>query len=316
VLLLAPAGALVAAAFAAEPLLAHRRQTFMGNAARFVAQFFPLFLLGALFAKPMGDSGSVAAVADWMTRRLGAAVTCGGVSLFVAYLIPAPTAATLFRAAGPPRRLMPAAILVGSSTFTMSAVPGTPVIPNIIPAAFFGTTPFAAPSLGLIATAVMLDLGLRWLAREEAARACTRAGSPATVPVGQVVARLDPTSEENSLRVRRAEFVAAQAQLIEARNNYWRQQELLRTGFTTRVRFDGSLRTLQSAESSLDAARTQVDLAGTRLGYTELAADPVIGTFRVWLSLDNPLPALRLGSTVTGRMQIGGGGLTEIRPRH
>jgi H+/gluconate symporter-like permease len=164
-LLLAPAGTLVAAAFAGEPLLAHRTQTFMGNAARFVAQFFPLLLLGALFAKPMGDSGSVAAVADWMTRRLGAAVTCGGVSLFVAYFVPAPTAATLFRAAGLPRRLMPAAILVGSSAFTMSAVHGTPVIPNIIPAAFFGTTPFAAPSLGLIATAVMPDLGLRWLAR-------------------------------------------------------------------------------------------------------------------------------------------------------
>jgi hypothetical protein len=82
------------------------------------------------------------------------------------------------------------------------------------------------------------------------------------------------------------------------------------------VRFNGFLRILQSAESSLDTTRTQVDLAETRLGYTELAADPVIGTFRVWLGLDNPLPALRLGSTVTRRMQIGGGGLTEIRPRH
>jgi hypothetical protein len=73
VLLLAPAGALVAAAFTGEALLAHRTQTFMGNAARLVAQFFPLFLLGALFTKLMGDSGSVAAIADWMTRQLGAA---------------------------------------------------------------------------------------------------------------------------------------------------------------------------------------------------------------------------------------------------
>ena len=59
VLLLAPLAALIAAAFAGEPLLAHWTQTFMGSAAQFLAQFFPLFLLGALFGKLMEDSGSV-----------------------------------------------------------------------------------------------------------------------------------------------------------------------------------------------------------------------------------------------------------------
>ena len=39
VLLVAPAAAMVAAAFSAEPLLAHWTQTFMGSAAGFVAQF-------------------------------------------------------------------------------------------------------------------------------------------------------------------------------------------------------------------------------------------------------------------------------------
>jgi H+/gluconate symporter-like permease len=71
VLVLAPAAALLAAAFAGEPLLAHWTQTFMGSAARFVAQFFPIFLLGALFGKLMDDSGSVSAIADYMTERLG-----------------------------------------------------------------------------------------------------------------------------------------------------------------------------------------------------------------------------------------------------
>ena len=71
VLLLAPVAALMAAAFAGEPLLAHWTQTFMGSAARFLAQFFPLFLLGALFGKLMEDSGSVAAIARFMTERLG-----------------------------------------------------------------------------------------------------------------------------------------------------------------------------------------------------------------------------------------------------
>jgi H+/gluconate symporter-like permease len=181
VLLLAPATALLAAAVAREPLLAHWTQTFMGSAAQFVAQFFPLFLLGALFGKLMDDSGSVQSIAGFMTERLGerrsvlavvlagALVTYGGVSLFVALFVLAPMAQALFRAAGIPRRLMPAAIALGTMTFTMSAFPGTPAIQNAIPMPFFGTTPFAAPGLGIIASAIMLGFGLWWLARAEAA---------------------------------------------------------------------------------------------------------------------------------------------------
>src|SRR5215475_12999788 len=181
VLLLAPAAALVAAAIAREPLLAHWTQTFMGSAAQFIAQFFPLFLLGALFGKLMDDSGSVEAIARFMTERLGhrhamlavvlcgALVTYGGVSLFVAFFMLVPMADALFRAAAIPRRLIPAAIVLGTSTFTMSALPGTPAIQNAIPMPFFGTTPFAAPGLGSIASLIILAFGLWWLWRAESA---------------------------------------------------------------------------------------------------------------------------------------------------
>src|SRR5215470_17481476 len=180
ILLLAPAVALVAAATAREPLLAHWTQTFMGSAAQFIAQFFPIFLLGALFGKLMDDSGSVQSIASFMGTRLGhqrailavvlagALVTYGGVSLFVAFFVLAPMARELFRAANIPQRLMPATIALGTSTFTMSAMPGTPAIQNTIPMPFFGTTPFAAPGLGIIASAIMLAFGLWWLGRAEA----------------------------------------------------------------------------------------------------------------------------------------------------
>ena len=180
VLLLAPAAAVLAAGLAGQPLLAHWTQTFMGSAAHFTMQFFPIFLLGALFGKLMEDSGSVTSIAKFMTERLGpkrsvlavvlagAIVTYGGVSLFVAFFVLAPMAHELFRAAGIPKRLMPAAIALGTSTFTMSALPGTPAIQNAIPMPFFGTTPFAAPGLGIIASVVMLVFGLWWLARAEA----------------------------------------------------------------------------------------------------------------------------------------------------
>jgi len=181
ILLLAPAASLVAAAAAGEPLLAHWTQTFMGGAAQFLAQFFPLFLLGGLFGKLMEDSGSVEAIARFMTETLGtgrailavvlagAIVTYGGVSLFVAIFVLVPMAQGLFRAADIPVRLMPAAIALGTMTFTMSALPGTPALQNAIPMPFFGTTPFAAPGLGIIAAAIMLSFGLWWLGRVESA---------------------------------------------------------------------------------------------------------------------------------------------------
>src|SRR5512146_3060354 len=115
VLLLAPAAALIAAAFSGEPLLAHWTQTFMSGAAAFLAQFFPLFLLGAVFGKLVEGSGSVEVIARFMTRKLGmtrvvlsvvlagALVTYGGVSLFVALFVIAPMAQGLFRAADIPR---------------------------------------------------------------------------------------------------------------------------------------------------------------------------------------------------------------------
>ncbi len=209
VLLLAPAGALIAAAFGGEPLLANWTQIFMGSAARFLGQFYPIFLLGAIFGKLMDDSRSVSAVADFMTKSLGerriilavvlagAFVTYGGVSLFVAFFVLVPMAQALFRTAAIPRRLMPATIVLGTSTFTMSALPGTPSIQNAIPMPFFGTTPFAAPGLSIIASIIMLGCGLWWLRRAEnaARRAGESYGAEASVSV-------DAAADEEIVRER------------------------------------------------------------------------------------------------------------------
>jgi H+/gluconate symporter-like permease len=210
VLVLAPLAALVAALFAGEPLLAHWTQTFMGAAAGFLASFFPLFLLGAIFGKLMDDSGSVQTIAHFMTEKLGpkramlavvlagALVTYGGVSLFVAFFVLAPMAQALFRAADIPARLMPAAIALGTSTFTMSALPGTPAIQNAIPMPFFGTTAFAAPGLGVIASVIMLGFGMWWLRRAEAAARRKGEGFGAIAAEPQVDAAEDPVVRERA----------------------------------------------------------------------------------------------------------------------
>ncbi|WP_240722408.1 GntP family permease [Poseidonocella sp. HB161398] len=231
ILLLAPAAALIAAAFSGEPLLAHWTQTFMPAAAGFVAQFFPLFLLGALFGKLMDDSGSVTAIADFMTEKLGpsravlavvlagALVTYGGVSLFVAFFVIAPMGLALFRAGAVPRRLLPAAIALGTSTFTMSALPGTPSIQNAIPMPFFGTTAFAAPGLGVIAAVVMFGFGMWWLSfrvKQAAAKGEGFGGEEEAAGPGEVALRelattareFDPSEIEHGEKASTAPSIA------------------------------------------------------------------------------------------------------------
>jgi H+/gluconate symporter-like permease len=51
----------------------------------------------------------------------------------------------------------------------MSALPGTPSVNNAIPMPYFGTTTFAAPGLGIIASIIIMVIGMWWLRRAEAA---------------------------------------------------------------------------------------------------------------------------------------------------
>ncbi|WP_290784019.1 GntP family permease [Halomonas sp.] len=177
-LILAPVLAVLVALVSVDtPLLASYTQVFMGAAGDFIVRFFPLFLLGAVFGKLMEDSGSAEVLASTLVERLGdtrailavvlscAVMTYGGVSLFVVAFAVYPIAAALFRKANLPKRLIPGTIALGAFTFTMTALPGTPAIQNAIPMPYFGTSPFAAPGLGILTGLVMLGLGQAWLSR-------------------------------------------------------------------------------------------------------------------------------------------------------
>ncbi|MGD9902719.1 MAG: GntP family permease [Vicinamibacterales bacterium] len=181
VLLVAPLLALLAALTGGETrLLAVLSQVYMRSLGGFVTSYFAMFMLGAILGRLMADSGSALAIARWIVGRLGArqavfsiAVVCalltyGGVSVFVVMFAAYPVAATLFRNAGTPKRLIPAAVALGAATFTLTALPGSPSIHNAMPIAFFGTDTFAAPGIGIIGGLVMFLFGGWWLRRRTA----------------------------------------------------------------------------------------------------------------------------------------------------
>lgn len=178
VIFIAPLMALMAVLFhPGTPVLASYTQIFMPALGKYLLMYFPIFILGSVFGKVMADSGYATSLGSWIAKKVGsrhailavvlacAFLTYGGVSLFVVAFCIYPVALGLFQAANIPRRLIPGAIALGSFTFTMTALPGTPSIQNAIPMPFFGTNSYAAPGLGLIGSAIMLGLGMLWLKR-------------------------------------------------------------------------------------------------------------------------------------------------------
>jgi RND family efflux transporter MFP subunit len=208
-----------------------------------------------------------------------------------------------------------------------------------------------------------------------------------TVRPGMLIARLDPQNEEASLQAARAQLTAAQAQRVEARNNYNRMRDLVAEDAVSRAQYEQAEALLRTAEAQVESVQQQVNLAGNRLSYTRLVsdvagvvtargpqpgevvgagrmiiqvaregardavfdvpaqvkdsapknpqitvalvddpavtaqgrvrevsprADPVTGTFAVRVRLIDPPAAMRLGSTVSGRMRIDGVPAIEV----
>lgn len=148
---------------------------FMEKMVGFVKNYFPVFMLGAVFGKVIELSGFSKSIVSAVIGVLGreravlsivvvcAILTYGGVSLFVVVFAVYPFAAEMFRQGDIPKRLIPCTIALGAFSFTMDALPGTPQIQNIIPSTFFNTTTWAAPILGLVGSIFVLVVGLSYI---------------------------------------------------------------------------------------------------------------------------------------------------------
>ncbi|QUG40248.1 GntP family permease [Psychrobacillus sp. INOP01] len=153
--------------------------TYMDGLVGFVKSWFPIFLLGAIFGKLMEETGAAKAVAQKVTQLIGkkrailgvliasALLTYGGVSLFVVVFAVYPIALALFREANITRKLLVPTFALGAFTFTMTSMPGTPQIQNLIPMDFYNTTPTSGPVIGIVTTLIMAVGGYFWLAFRE-----------------------------------------------------------------------------------------------------------------------------------------------------
>ncbi|WP_226638289.1 GntP family permease [Novosphingobium profundi] len=184
ILLAAPACAAVVAAtsgLAFLPPLADAGEgdfatSYMAGFTGFFADWFWMFLLGAIFGEVMAASGAAASVARGVVARIGlrhavlavvaaaALLTYGGVSVFIVGFAVYPLAVHLFREADLPRRFIPAALAFGSVTFTMTSA-GSPEIQNLIPMQYLGTDAYAAWPVSLLVAGLMAGLGYLLLDR-------------------------------------------------------------------------------------------------------------------------------------------------------
>jgi len=148
----------------------------------FAGTYFLIFVLGALFGHVMGESGSASAISykllDWFGESRAVLVvalatsvlTYGGVNLFIVIFTVYPLALILFKAADLPKRLICASVGIGAGTFTMTALPGSPSIQNLIPAQVLGTTATAAPMMGIICSIFLFGAGV-WYVQSQAKKA-------------------------------------------------------------------------------------------------------------------------------------------------
>jgi H+/gluconate symporter-like permease len=149
---------------------------YMNGFSGFVGAWFLMFLLGSLFGKLMEHSGAADAVALWIVKKLGrahavaavvlacAVLTYGGVSVFVVAFSAYPMAVSLFKDANLPRRFIPAALGLGSVTFTMTSA-GSPEIQNWIPIQYLNTSPYAGWEVSIVVAIFMAAFGYAWLSK-------------------------------------------------------------------------------------------------------------------------------------------------------
>lgn len=178
-----PLSAVLVLAFSGQDILEIMKTVFMVRTAGIVSSYFLLFSLSALFGKLVSDSGIARTVAHALSGiakkseknkkmlgimsivALNAILTYSGISLFVLTFTIVAIAKDLYEELDIPWGMYGFGLL-GSATFTLSMLPGSPQVQNLIPTKALGTTAMAAPLLGILSAIFMITISMIYLRSE------------------------------------------------------------------------------------------------------------------------------------------------------
>lgn len=181
IIIIAPAAVVIVALFSGMNVLETLTGPYMKGFVNYAGKFYLIFLAASLFAKFMEDSGAAKSIARGLLKVVGKSspfkvlvsiavicmiLTLGGVSLFVVVFAIVPIARPLFRELNIPWHLFMAAFMFGNGAITMSMLPGTPSVLNIMPTKYMPSSPTSAPVLGIIAAVVVFTFCCWYIKRE------------------------------------------------------------------------------------------------------------------------------------------------------
>ncbi|HQN96539.1 MAG TPA: hypothetical protein PLM61_09200 [Thermoanaerobaculales bacterium] len=180
IIILAPLAAIIAASFSGLNVLDTLTGPYMTGFTNYARRFYLIFLMGTLFGKLIEDSGAARSIAHAIMRLIGGgvdkplrvliafsvvamALTYGGVSLFVVIFAVLPIARELWQEADIPWHLFILSFVFGAASMTMTMIPGTPQIQNLMPTKYMSSTPASAPVLGLLGAAIVFTLNVLYM---------------------------------------------------------------------------------------------------------------------------------------------------------
>lgn len=181
IMIIAPLAVVIVSVFSGMGVLDTLMGPYMKGFVNYAAKFYLVFLFASVFGKYMDDSGAAKSIARRILGVIGhdkplyvllavsvitLALTLGGVSLFVVIFAVMPIARPLFKQLDIPWHLFIAAFIFGIGSISMTMMPGTPSILNIMPMKYLGTTAAAAPILGIVASLFVAAFNVWYMNRE------------------------------------------------------------------------------------------------------------------------------------------------------
>ena len=178
IIVIAPLAAVLVALLSDMNVLDTLTGPYMKGFINYAGKFYLIFLMGSVFGKFMEDSGAARSIAHSILNIIGRAkplrvllaisiicmvLTYGGVSLFVVIFTVIPIARPLWKEANLPWHLFVLAFVFGAASLTMTMIPGSPQIQNIMPTRYMNTTAMAAPVLGILGALVVFTLNVFYM---------------------------------------------------------------------------------------------------------------------------------------------------------